>query len=89
MLSILRNVKSLFSGSRGLHGPDLPSPYGRKFHIHCFTPGLMIGEVSLETLPKNMLQGMINSENSMNTTELTNTNIFKINWAIQTEPLTK
>ena len=38
----------------------------------------MMGEVSLETLPKNiMIQDMINSENSMNTTESTNTNIFK------------
>ena len=39
----------------------------------------MMGEVSLETSPKNiMIQDMINSENSMNTTELTNTNIFKM-----------
>ena len=43
-----------------------------------FTPCLMMGEVSLEMLPKNiMIQDMINSENSMNTTESTNTNIFK------------
>ena len=28
---------SLFSGSRGPDGPDLPSPCGRKFHISCFT----------------------------------------------------
>ena len=36
-------------------------------------------EVSLEMSPKNiMIQDMINSENSMNTTESTNTNIFKI-----------
>ena len=39
----------------------------------------MMGEVSLETLPKNiMIQDMINSKNNMNITELTNTNIFKI-----------
>ena len=39
----------------------------------------MMGEVSLETSPKNiMIQDMINSENSMNTTESTDTNIFKI-----------
>ena len=39
----------------------------------------MIGEVSLETSPKNiMIQDMINSENGMYTTESTNTNIFKI-----------
>ena len=46
---------------------------------HTHTPCLMMGEVSLETSPKNiMIQDMINSENSMNTTESTNTNIFKI-----------
>ena len=39
---------------------------------------LMMGEVSLETSPKNiMIQDTINSENSMYTTESTNTNIFK------------
>ena len=32
MLSILKTL-SLLSGSRGPHGPDLPSPCGRKFHI--------------------------------------------------------
>ena len=38
-----------------------------------------MGEVSLETSPKNiMIQDMINSEKSMNTTESTNTNIFKL-----------
>ena len=38
-----------------------------------------MGEVSLETSPENiMIQDMINSENSMNTTESTNTTIFKI-----------
>ena len=37
-----------------------------------------MGEVSLQTLPKNiMIQDMISSENSMNTTESTNTNTFK------------
>ena len=37
-----------------------------------------MGEVSLETSPKNiMIQDKINSENSMNTIESTNTNIFK------------
>ena len=39
----------------------------------------MMGEVSLETSPKNiMIQDMINSENSMNTTESTHTDIFMI-----------
>ena len=39
----------------------------------------MMGEVSLEKSPENiMIQDRINSENSMNTTESTNTNIFKI-----------
>ena len=38
----------------------------------------MMGEVSLETSPKNiMIQGMVNSENSINTAESTKTNIFK------------
>ena len=32
MLRILKTL-SLLSGSRGPHGPDLPSPCGRKFHI--------------------------------------------------------
>ena len=37
-----------------------------------------MGEVSLETSAKNiMIQDMINSENSVNTTESTNTNMFK------------
>ena len=46
-----------------------------KFQFH-FIPCLMMVEVSLKTLPKNvMIQGRINSENSMDTTESTNTNI--------------
>ena len=32
MLSILKTL-SFFSGSRGPHRPDLPSPCGRKFHF--------------------------------------------------------
>ena len=37
-----------------------------------------MGEASLETSPKNIrIQDMMNSENSTNTTESTNTNIFK------------
>ena len=32
MLSILKTL-SFFSGSRGPHGPDLPSPCGRKFYF--------------------------------------------------------
>ena len=59
----MKRVKFL-SGSRGPHGPDLPSPCGRKLQF--FTPCLMMGKVSLETSPKNiMIQDMINSENSM------------------------
>ena len=47
-------------------------------HTHTHTPCLMMGEVSLETSPKNiMIQDLINSENSMNTTESTNAYIFK------------
>ena len=33
MLSISKF--KFFSGSRGTHGPDLPSPFGRKFLICC------------------------------------------------------
>ena len=46
-------------------------------NTHAHTPCLMMGEVSFEISPKNtMIQDMINSENSMNTTESTKTNIF-------------
>ena len=40
----------------------------------------MMEEISLETSPKNVMiqQDMINSENSINTTESTNTNTFQI-----------
>ena len=39
----------------------------------------MMGEVSLKASPKDIaIQDMINSENSTNTTESTNTNIFKM-----------
>ena len=39
----------------------------------------MIGGVSLETLLKNiMVQDIINLETVLNTTESTNTNVFKI-----------
>ena len=32
MLNILIMIR-IFSGSKGPHGPDLPSPFGRKFHF--------------------------------------------------------
>ena len=77
MFKYTKNVK-FFSGSRGPQGPDLLSLFGQKFQFFQFTPCLMMGEVSLETSPRNiMTQDMISSENSMNTTESTNTNIFK------------
>ena len=69
---------SFFTGSRGPHGPDLPSPFGRKFQI------------SLHTLPddgrsisRNVAKKQYDSRhdklrNNMDTTESTNTNIFKI-----------
>ena len=61
MSSILKML-SLFSGSRGRHGPDLPSPCGENSTFH-FTPCLMMGEVSFETSPKNiMIQNLINSK---------------------------
>ena len=57
--------------------PELPSPFERKCQF-CYTPCLMMGEVSLETSPKNiMIQDMINSENSRKITGSANTNIFK------------
>ena len=31
--TIKSDIESFFSGSRGPHGPDLPSPFGRKFQI--------------------------------------------------------
>ena len=47
----------------------------------------MMGEVSLEASPKDiMIQDMINSENSTNTTESTNTNIFKMLEHVRYEP---
>ena len=57
---------------------DLPSPMDVNILCH-HTPCLMMREVSLETWQKNIIiQDMINSENSINTTESTNTNIFKM-----------
>ena len=54
---------SFFSGRRGPNGPDLPSPFGRKFHF-CIHFCLMMEEASLETFPKNnMIRDMINSDN--------------------------
>ena len=59
-----KNVKFL-SDSRSPNGPDLPSPSARKFQFS-LTPCLMMGDVPLETSPKNiMIQDMINSENSI------------------------
>ena len=58
------------SASRSPRGPDLPSPSRRK------------SQFSVHTLPddgRSISRDVAgNSENSMNTTELTNTNIFKI-----------
>ena len=53
-------------------------PAGENSTFH-FTPCLMMGKVSLKMSPENnMIQDMINSENSINTTELRNVDIFKI-----------
>ena len=50
-----------------------------KYHTHTYTPCLMMGEVSLETSPKKHYDSRHDKlKNSMNTTESTNTNIFKI-----------
>ena len=41
-------------------------PPGENSSFHSLRPCLMMGEVSLETLPKNiMIQDVINSENSI------------------------
>ena len=46
MLSILKML-SIFSGSRGTHGPDLPSsPFGRKFHF-AFAPTFFLQSLYL------------------------------------------
>ena len=61
----------------------LGSSSGRS--LGCFFLLLCFLTVSLETSPKNvMIQDMINSENSMNTTESKYTNIFneKNSWII-------
>ena len=57
-----------------------PRPSDENLSLALHTPCLMMAEVSLETSPKNiMIQDMINSENNMNTTVSTDTNIFKTN----------
>ena len=64
MSSILKGL-SILSGSRGPDGPDLPSPLGRKSQLSDTfqTTCLVMGEVSLEMSPKNiMIQDMINSK---------------------------
>ena len=68
---------SLFSGSRGPHEPDLPSPCGRKFHI-----SLHILPDDGRSISRNIAEKHYDSrhdklKNSMNTIESTNTNLFK------------
>ena len=43
MLSIYQNVKFL-TGSRGPHGPDLPSPFARKFQLFSSVSKMWPGE---------------------------------------------
>ena len=59
-----------FSLSRGPHGPDLPSPFWRKFQLSVHTC-MMMGEASLETS-----HDMINS-NDVISAESTIPKIFK------------
>ena len=74
--AVSKNFKCL-CGSRGPHGPDLPSPCGQKFQFQSVHTCLMMGEASLETSPKdNMIQDIINSDN-MTSTESTIPKIFK------------
>ena len=77
MLSILKTL-SLFSGSRGPHGPDLPSPCGRKFQISLHNLPDDGRSISRNVAEKHNDSRHDKLKNNMNTTESTNTNIFKI-----------
>ena len=76
MLSILKTL-SLFSGSRDPRGPHLPSPFVRKFHISLHTLPDDERSISRIVAEKHFYSRQDELKNSMNTTESTNTNIFK------------
>ena len=59
------------------YGLIYPRLSGENFSF-AYTPCLIMGELSLETSPKNVIQDMMASEKSMNTSESTNTNIFRV-----------
>ena len=65
---------SFFSGSRGTHGPDLPSSFGRKFLIYLFDDG---SSISRNVAEKHYDSRHDKLRNNMDTTESTNTNISK------------
>ena len=71
MLSV-QNMLSFFLVAVALAGLIYHLPVGENSSFSSVrTLCLIMGEVSLETSPKNiMIQDMINSENSMNTTEI-------------------
>ena len=75
MLSILKTL-SLFSGSSGPHGPDLPSPYERKFHISLHTSPDNGRSISRNAAEKHYDSRHDKLKNSMNTTESTNVNTY-------------
>ena len=76
MLSILIML-SIFSGSRGPDGPDLPSLYGRKFQLSVHNLPDDGRSISRNVAEKHYDSRHDKLKNNMNTTESTNTNIFK------------
>ena len=77
MLSILKML-SLYSGSRGPHWLDLPSSCGHKFHISLHTLPDDGRSISRNVAEKHSDSRHDKLNDIMNTTESTNTNIFKI-----------
>ena len=77
MLSIVK-LLSIFSGSRGPDGPDLPSPFVREFHFALHTLPDDGRSISRNVAEKHYDSRHYKLKNSMNTTESTNTNVFKI-----------
>ena len=76
MLSILK-MSSIFSGSRGPDGPDLPSPFGWKFQLSVHTLPDDGRSISRNVAEKHYDSRHDKLKNSMNKTESTITNIFK------------
>ena len=75
----VKHVKmlSILSGSRDPDGPDLPSPLGRIFQLSVHTLPDDGRSISGNVAEKHYDSRHDKLKNSMNTTESTNTNIFK------------